>query len=316
MRIVFPDTNTEALQIAVRRLAPDSGRGPVYWLVGTSHIGEPAYYHALQKELDARTVVLYEGVNSDSHPRHVPKPGEPGTNATTTPTREHTAGVETNAGFSMQSELAKSLGLVFQLDAIDYDRTNFLNSDLSVLQIQRLLLNAPDAEPAAPGEPGRSDPTFDALLQVMDGSSFLGTIAKWLVQWVGSDPQMRATTKFALVEALGGLNGDFSQMHGLPPDMQNLLKILIEARNQNVLDDLRTETKLVPAEGTIAVFYGTGHMANLEKRITRELHYHAVGEEWFTAFSVDLRETGMSPAEILWTRGTIKAQLQQLQPGK
>lgn len=312
MRIVHPDTNTIALQIAVRRFVPGTGAGPTYWLVGTSHIGDSNYYRALQKQLDAQTIVLYEGVNSDAHPRHVLKPGAPP--ETTNAPPPVADGGETNAGYSMQSALAESLGLVFQLDAIDYDRTNFLNSDLSVLQIQRLLLNDPDARPAAPGEKGRSSPTFDALLQIMDGSSFLGSIAKWGVQMIGSSPQLQATTKFMLIEALGGMKGDFSEMRGLPPDMQDLLKVLIEARNQNVVDDLKTESPLVPSTGSIAVFYGTGHMPNLEKRIIRQLHYRPDGDVWFTAFSVDLRKTGLSSAEIDWMRNLIKTQLEQLQP--
>jgi hypothetical protein len=308
-RIVHPDTNTVELQIAFRRFIPVKGPGPTWWLAGTAHIGEPEYYRALQKQLDAQTIVLYEGVNSDTHPHHVLKPGPPETDTNLPP-----AGSETNAGYSMQSALAKSLGLVFQLDAINYDRTNFLNSDLSVLQIQRLLLNDPDAQPAAPGEKGRSSPAFDMLLQIMDGSSFLGSIAKWAIQMVGSDPQMQATTRYVLIEALGGLKGDFAGIQGLPPDMQNLLKVLIEARNQNVLDDLKTESAIVPPGGSIAIFYGTGHMPNLEKHITNELHYLPDGEIWFTAFSVDLRKTGLSPAELEWMRTLIKAQLDQMQP--
>ena len=318
IRIIHPDSNTLELQIAVRRFVPIAGPGPTYWLAGTSHIGESNYYRTLQKQLDAQTIVLYEGVNSDAHPRHVLKPGA--TPAISSPPPEVSAGSETNtgsetnAGYSMQSALASALGLVFQLDAIDYDRTNFLNSDLSVLQIQRLLLNDPDAQPAAPGEKGRSSPSFDALLQIMDGSSFLGSIAKWGVQMIGADPQLQATTKFMLIEALGGMKGDFSEMRGLPPDMQNLLKVLIEARNQNVVDDLKTESATLPPTGSIAIFYGTGHMPNLEKRITRELHYRPDGDVWFTAFSVDMRKTGLSPAEIEWMRNLLRAQLEQLQP--
>jgi hypothetical protein len=312
IRIVHPDTNTLELQIAVRRFVPETGTGPTVWLEGTSHIGDSNYYRALQKHLDAQTIVLYEGVNSDAHPRHVLKPGAPPEISQAPP--EVAAGSETNAGYSMQSALASALGLVFQLDAIDYDRTNYLNSDLSVLQIQRLLLNDPYAQPAAPGEKGRSSPTFDALLQIMDGSSFLGSIAKWGVQMIASDPQLQATTKFMLIEALGGMKGDFSEMRGLPPDMQNLLKVLIEARNQNVVDDLKTESAVVPPTGSIAIFYGTGHMPNLEKRIIRQLHYRPDGDVWFTAFSVDLRKTGLSPGEIEWMRNLIKTQLEQLQP--
>jgi hypothetical protein len=319
IRLAHPDSNTIQLQIAARRFVPAAGTGPTVWLAGASHIGDPAYYRALQKHLDAQTIVLYEGVNSDTHPRHVPKPGAPADKPLPPPasapaSTPPAAGSETNAGYSMQSALATSLGLVFQLDAIDYDRTNFLNSDLSVLQIQRLLLNDPGAPAAAPGEKGRSSPTFDALLQIMDGSSFIGSIAKWAVQSIGADPKMQATTKFMLIEALGGMKGDFSQLRGLPPDVQNLLKILVQARNQNVLDDLKAESAAIPRSGSIAIFYGTGHMPDLEKRLTGEFHYRPDGDLWFTAFSVDLRQTGLSLVEIEWTRALIKSQLDQLQP--
>ncbi len=81
MRVARPDTNTVQLQIAVRKFVPVDRRGPTIWLAGTSHIGEPEYYHALQKHLDAQTIVLYEGVNADAHPRHVrqsrPRPSAP-----------------------------------------------------------------------------------------------------------------------------------------------------------------------------------------------------------------------------------------------
>lgn len=310
MRISHPDSNTVQLEIAVRKFVPIGKAGPTVWLVGTSHVGDPAYYRALQKHLDAQTVVLFEGVNADSHPRHVPKPGAPPEQPKPAVRTEG----ETNAGYSMQTELAKSLGLVFQLDAINYDRTNFLNSDLSVFDIQKLMLNDPDAVPAAPGEAGRSDPTLDALLQIMDGTSFLGSVFKWIVHYIGTDPQLQATTKFMLVEMLGGMTGDFSEMHGLPPDMQRLLKVLVQARNKNVLEDLKTEAAIVPANGSIAIFYGTGHMANLEKGLVNEQHYRPDGELWFTAFSVDMRKTGLSPSEIQWMRGLIKVELEQMKP--
>ena len=87
----------------------------------------------------------------------------------------------------------------------------------------------------------------------------------------------------------------------------------MEARNENVLEDLKTESALVPASGSIAIFYGTGHMADLEKRIVRDLHYRADGEKWFTAFSVDLRQTGLSPGQLEWMRKLIRAQLEEMQ---
>ena len=311
MRIARPDTNTVQLQIAARRFVPAHRRGPVIWLVGTSHIGEPEYYHALQKLLDAQTVVLYEGVNADAHPRHVGKPGAPPRDPPT-PAPPRATGTNQNTG--MQDVLASSLGLVFQLNAINYDRTNFLNSDLSILQLQRILIGDPNAVPAAPGEQGRSNHSLDALLQIMDGSSFLGAIFKMGLQFIGSSPQLQAITKLTFIETLGRLKGDFSGMRGLPPDMKQLLIVLIQSRNQNVIEDIKTEMGVVPRNGTISVFYGTGHMDDMERRLVRELNYRPDGEIWFTAFSVDVRKTGLSPDELQSIRNMIRWQLDQMQP--
>jgi hypothetical protein len=313
-RIANPDTNTVQLQIAVRKFVPAGKPGPTIWLAGTSHVGEPQYYQALQKHLDAQTVVLFEGINADAHPHRVPKPGQPPVKAGPPETPTPAKSTSTNEAYSMQTALAKSLGLVFQLDAINYDRTNFLNSDLSAFDIQKLMLGDPDAEPAAPGEKGVSSPTFDMLLQIMDGTSFLGNIFKWVIKFIGSDPQMQASAKFTLIEALGRMKGDFAAMRGLPPDMQQLLKVLIEARNQNVIDDLKTELAVVPATGSIAVFYGTGHMDDMERRVIKDLGYRPDGDLWFTAFSVDLRATGMSPGDLQSMRRVIKWELDMMMP--
>ncbi|MGC3988893.1 MAG: hypothetical protein QM796_04255 [Chthoniobacteraceae bacterium] len=78
-----------------------SGGGPTILLVGVAHLGTPDYYATLQKRLDAQTVVLFEGV----HEKNM-KMGK---------------GQATIEG-GVQPELAKGLGLVFQLDAIDYSR--------------------------------------------------------------------------------------------------------------------------------------------------------------------------------------------------
>jgi hypothetical protein len=308
-RIARPDSNTVQLQIAVRRFVPVDHKGPVIWLTATAHIGEPEYYHALQRHLDSRTVVLYEGVNADAHARHVPRKGE-----TPAPSQARAARVaDAKEGFSMQSELAKSLGLVFQLEAIDYERTNFLNSDLSVLQIQRLMLGDPDAQPARAGEKGRADPTLQTLLQIMDGSSFLGALMKGFVHLIGSSPQLQAAAKLVLIETLGRIKGDMAEMRGLPAGLRHLMQVLIEARNQSVIEDLKTEIKAVPRSGSISVFYGSGHMENMEKHITTELHYRPDGEVWLPAFSVDLQKTGMSNGDLQMIRNLVKWQLETMQ---
>src|SRR5580658_1057907 len=70
-RIANPDADTVQLQIALRKFHPAHQSGPAIWLAAVMHVGEPDYYRALQHFLDDQTVVLYEGINPDAHPRHV-----------------------------------------------------------------------------------------------------------------------------------------------------------------------------------------------------------------------------------------------------
>jgi hypothetical protein len=305
-RIANPDAQTVQLQIAMRKFVPVRGRGPDIWLASVMHVGEPEYYRALQDFLDTQTVVLYEGINTGSHRHHVHERADPSTPAP--PTVAPPSG--SNAGYSMQSTLAKSLGLVFQLEAIDYDRTNFLNSDLSIAQIQRIMSG--NRPVPAPGQKGGGNATFDMLLQIMDGSSFLGSLFKIGMQIIASSPQLQAVAKLTMIEAIGRLKGDMSDVQGLPPDWKDLIKVLIQARNKNLLADLKSELKKIPRTGSIAVFYGAGHMDDLEKRLRGDLHYRPAEETWLTAISVDMRKSGISPTEAQFLRSLIQGQVEQM----
>jgi hypothetical protein len=304
-RVANPDTNTVQLQIALRKFVPAQNSGPAIWLAGVMHVGESSYYQALQRFLDAQTLVLYEGIDPDAHPRHVHDSNAPSTNH---PARA-IAKAATNDEYSIQTALAHSLGLVFQLEAIDYDRTNFLNSDLSVEQIQRIMAGGMTA-----AEPGAGpNVTLEVLLQIMDGSSFLGSLVRVGLHFVADNPQLQAAVKLALIEAVGGLKGDLSEVQGLPPDWKKLVKVLIQARNENVVNDLAAELKKIPASGSIAVFYGAGHMDDMEKRIVSDLHYHAADEMWLPAFSVDLHKSGLTSEQVVWMRNLIRTQMDQMQ---
>jgi hypothetical protein len=306
-RIANPDADTVQLQIALRKFVPARHRGPVIWLAAVMHVGEPDYYRSLQHFLDNQTVVLYEGVNAEAHPRHVHDPPAAASHGP----KPLAAPTDTHAGYSMQSTLAHSIGLVFQLDAIDYDRANFLNSDLSVLQIQRIMAGGQPL--TAPGQGGGSNSSFDTLLQIMDGSSFLGSLFKVGMQIIAASPQLQAVAKLTFIEAIGRLKGDLSDVQGLPPEWKQLIRVLIQARNQNLVADLKDELKKVPRSGSIAVFYGAGHMDDLEKRVTGGLHYRPSDETWLPAFSVNLRQSGISPVEAQIMRNLIKAQVDQMQ---
>lgn len=291
MRVVRPDTNTIALQIALRRFVPSKGRGPDVWLTGASHLGESNYFARLQRHLGAQSLVLYEGVGGKSKGRMRFDPAEES---------------------SIQHTMAAALGLVFQLSAIDYDRPQFRNSDLTIPQLQRLLSGeAADAPGTGAGGTGGGR-EFQELMGVMDGSSVLGTLMHLGFKLIGGNPKLRAMTKVVMIETLGQLTGDMARMKGMPPEIQRLLEVIIQERNKVVLHDLRQEVLAPRPVRAMSVFYGAGHMADLEKRLRSELGYRPRSEIWLTAMAVDLRQAGLAPAEMEMMRGLIRWQLDAL----
>jgi len=286
MRVAKPDTNTISLQIALRRFVPANGRGPEVWLSGVSHLGESNYFAQLQRHLETLPVVLYEGVGGKSKKQMRFDPGE-----------------ET----SIQHTMASALGLVFQLSAIDYDRPQFRNSDLTVAQLQGLLTGG-----AGAGQGGGGGREFQQLMGVMDGSSVLGTLMHVGLKFIGANPKLRAMTKVMMIEMLGQLSGDMAQMKGMPPEIQRLLEVIIQERNKVVLDDLRKEIRVPRPARAVSIFYGAGHMADLEKRLRGELGYRPRSEIWLTAMSVDVRQSGLTPGEMEMMRGLIRWQMEAM----
>ncbi len=310
VRISAVDSNRIELQIAARCFLPTNGPGPAIWLTAVSHIGDSNYYAALQKQLAQRTVVLFEGVsaaenkNADVRP-HRPQQ-DPSTNAPPA-SKPATDG-------SLQSSLATALGLVFQLDAIDYDRPNFRNSDLSISELRQLLeenRRRSTDESSGQGAAGAGQ-TFETLISLMQGDSWLNSLLQFGLKMLGGSPKLQALSRLTLIDMLGEMKGDPAQLGALPPDMKQLLEVLLQKRNQKVVADLKAQIKKAGSDDTIAAFYGAAHMPDLEQRLAADLKYYPAGELWLSAFSVDLRQAGITTEERDFVRKIVAWQLKQL----
>lgn len=288
-------SNTLELQIAARRFTAPRGKGPVVWLTGVSHIGTSNYFAQLQRHLDGQTLVLFEGVGE--HSQDFKRSQEE---------KAADAAAAKAGGAGLQSSLASSLGLVFQLDTIDYDRPNFRHSDLSIREIRELL-----AEPRGSGG-GDAANDFDNLLSMMQGDSFMNIVMQFGLGILASSPKLQAMSKVTLIEVITEMGGDPSRIGALSPELKQLLEVLIAKRNQRVIDDLKVAMKEVGPKGSISVFYGTGHMNEMETRLRKELHYQPVEDVWFPAITVNLTDAGISPSELEFIRGFIKSQMRQL----
>jgi hypothetical protein len=305
VRILNAGSNQVSLQIAAREFVPTHRGWPLVWLEGVSHVGDSNYYAQLQGHLDAQTLVLFEGVGAAERATEDER-GQAGAEKpkVNTPAPSPAAGSEDRG--SLQSALAASLGLVFQLEAIDYHRRNFRNSDLSITQLRELMLQSEKAS----GKPGASE-SFQDLMQLMQGDSWLDALLQMALRLLGANPKFRALGRLALIDLLGEIQGDPSQLQGLPPDMKQLLEVLLQRRNEKVISDLRSELPDIGRGGSIAVFFGTGHMPDLEMKVRTQLKYRPVRETWFTVFQVDLAAANVTAAERKLVDDFVKWQLKE-----
>jgi hypothetical protein len=226
-----------------------------------------------------------------------------------------------NKGYSLQDALAKALGLEFQLNAIDYSRPHFRNSDLSLGQLERLLAGqdssgAPSPEMDAPSSAasveGAGGIQFDQFVSIMEGTGLLGGLARVGVALIAASPRLQASFKVAMIDVLSQMEGELPQMAGLTPELQRVLRVLIEERNQQVVSDLEAALQARPRLRTIAAFYGAGHMTDLEKRLRTRLRYRPAEERWLVAFAVDPKEAGLTNFELEMTRFLVRRQLDAL----
>ena len=283
---------SRALQTAWRLMQPPKGSGkPAIWLVGVSHIGQKSYYEKTQRKLDAVDLVLFEGVGFDGN--------------ATARIKERDSSVS-----DLQTTLADSLGLVFQLDAIRYDRKHFRNSDLGVAELQAKL-GGSGSKPK-PGQKG-GDPEVRNFVKMLEGGSFALTLAQGILKLFQGNPQFQAMARLAIIEAIAASEGDVSKLAGAAsPGMQQLFKTLIDDRNAVVVRDVRKAILAEEPPASIAVFYGAGHMIDLETRLREELDYRSAEETWLTAFSVNPRKAGLSDFEVNFVGRLIRAQIAKL----
>lgn len=179
------------------------------------------------------------------------------------------------AGDGIQAQLARALGLEFQLSAIDYARTNWRNSDLSIDEVsERLGGGGENAEP---------------LFQLLDGSSTMARMASLVLGFIERDASMSAMVRLMMIETLAQAE---SLMGAMPGEMNDFMRVIIVDRNQAVLDDLRRLLDTEKGHESVALFYGAGHLPDLEEAMVRDFAYEHRETRWFTGMRVAYDDAG------------------------
>jgi len=280
---------TACLQVAVRTLAVGD-RNQRVQLVGVSHIGSARYYAGLQEALDAADVVLFEGVGGD----------RPAFRAATVERSPESS--------SLQANLARALGLVFQLHHIDYTRDHFINSDLDSRQLLALFQgeDLPEAREQAGAQ-------MEHLLQTMEQATVSGQAGAAVLSYLDTRPGWSRGMRWAMVNILGSVSGDVTGYAGIPDSMRELMEVLIQRRNDVVLADIRHQLGAMPDGATVAVFYGAAHMHDFHRRLVEEDGAKEVAVEWRNAFCGNLERSGLNLLEKRMVTWFVAQQVRTLE---
>jgi hypothetical protein len=263
-----------ALETATVRYVPASGEGGVTVdLIAAVHVGDKAYYEALNKQMEQYDVLLYELVAPEG--TRIPKGGKR----------------EKDSPISMLQGLLKNvLDLESQVEQIDYTKKNFVHADLSpekmaeaikergddgltialsvaadVLRKQNLEEMKKGKEPAKGKKDKDEEPDLMAML---------------------FDPAAATKLKRAMAEQFEAAGDD----GGLGPTIGT---ILVADRNKAALKVLQKE--ITKGKKKIGIFYGAAHMPDFEKRLREDFDLKKDKQDWVTAWDLKPKRRGVPP---------------------
>ncbi len=221
-------------------------------LVGAVHVGEKGYYEELNRRFETYDVVLYELVAPEG--TRVPKGGR---------SSGHPVAL-------LQNGLKDMLGLEHQMQHVDYTKKNLLHADMS-----------PD----------------DFAKSMSDrGESWASTFFRMMGAGIAQQAKMQAQGKSMEVDMLAAfLSGDrekalknvmaeqFEDVEGMMAALDGPQgSTLITERNKVALKKLSEQ--IAAGKKKIAIFYGAGHLADMQQRLIDEFHLDRAGDEWLTAW--------------------------------
>lgn len=216
----------------------------------------------------------------------------------------HTKAASTLAGAEqgdrIQAELAHALGLQFQLDAIDYGANNWVCSDMSADQVQR--------------EMAKRGLDFEILDGTLQGTSFPARVAQLLLRTVRiadafTGGAIADTIKVVMIEMLGDEDVVQASLGQLD---DGFVDVIIVERNTAVMDDLeRVLADAKPGE-SIAVFYGAGHMPDLDVQLRERFAYVPRATVWDRAIEVDLERSAVTDRDVVMIRATVARMIRQM----
>lgn len=241
-----------AMETAVVRYQADARPGVEVDLVGAVHVGDKEYYDELNKLFEKYDVVLYELVAPEG--TRVPRGGRQGPST-------HPIGV-------MQDGMSTLLELSHQLACVDYTKANFTHADMSPEEFGKNMNE-------------RGESFFQLFLRMMGtgiaqnaaGAGGGGDAALLMALF---SPDRATRLKIIMAQQFESLDGVLAALDG--PEGSTI----ITERNKRCFDVL--DKQLAAGKKKIAIFYGAGHLPDMERRLLTDYGMKRTSESWLPAW--------------------------------
>jgi hypothetical protein len=224
----------------------DTGRR--VYLVGAVHIAHAEYYKALQDILDSMDLVLWEGVGAKEKPTE-------------------DAAARFDVIFRAQVMMRRVLNLEGQLESMNYARSFWRNSDVSINELQAQL-----------DQRGLEMIPNEGLVRLLFGTLFTFIDPETIPR----NEMIGRSYRAILAPILGSID-DPESMFAKFDQGSGLKDVIIDFRNDHVIKDLAGEL-LQPGPARIGIFYGAGHFRGMDAALRNELKLRYLGTHWVKAW--------------------------------
>lgn len=244
-----------ALQTAVvrYRAANATENGPTVDLIAAIHVGDETYYESLNQDFKQYDALLYELVAPKG--TKVPKG----------------AGASSGSGVgALQNGLKSLLNLEHQLEKIDYTPENFVHADMSPEEFSKKMEE-------------RGESFFKLFLRLMaegmvQQNKAAVTFSEYDVLFAIFSKDRASKLKLMMAEQFAGMESMMVSLGG--PDGSTI----ITERNKVALDVLKAE--LAQGREKIGIFYGAGHMQDMDQRLKKDFNLVPAETRWITAWDL------------------------------
>jgi hypothetical protein len=247
---------TAIVRYATKKGAAGAPDNPVTVdLIGAVHIGDLAYYRKLNDQFKQYDALLYELVAPEG--TVVPR-GRGTSNA-------HPLG-------ALQNGIKSLLELDHQLEEVDYTCPNFVHADMSPDQFLQAMKDRNE---------GFLQMYFRLLGQAMAHQSEMTSKGQSvdfeLFSALFADDRPRRL-KMALAKQLAEMEGLMTSLGGEDGT------VIITDRNKAALKVLRQQ--LDGGKRKLGIFYGAGHLNDMDQRLRKEFGVEPVSVTWLTAWNL------------------------------